>query len=194
MTVFEGVLWLTLNCFKEAAYEPFTAKKAVIHTVINRSQKCGTDYKTEVLRHKQFSWTNDGVIKWSLNETNSDLYYQCLVASIESVSEDDFTGGAEFYHTKNIYPKWAKKKIRVNNTYKGNHYFYKDDNTIGDYCDTRSNYENIKLIVEVLSFEQTFNIVKPRKPVETNLKHSLKPLPFSEKSRNFIPLYLIYML
>lgn len=130
MTPVEGILWLTLNCYKEAAHEPFKAQVAVSHIVINRSNKCKTDYKTEILRNKQFSWTIQNKFKWKEDKQ----YLQCFKASYTALNSPDITNGAEFYHLKKINPKWASKKIRIKNDFNGSHYFYKDNDNKPDYC------------------------------------------------------------
>lgn len=185
MNAFEGILWLTLNCFKEAAYEPYRAQKAVTHVLINRTEKCGSDFKTEVLRRKQFSWTNNGIIVWSLNDDNSYLYTKCLMSSIDALNERDFTNGSEFYHLKTINPSWAKEK-KFTGDFGGSHYFYRDNNNTPDYCNINSKYKNISLIVKPVPVIEKnpvtiFPLTVKKTVTVKNIIKPIKPVPMIEK-------------
>jgi N-acetylmuramoyl-L-alanine amidase len=57
MTIFEGLLWLTLNVYHEARSEPQIAQMAVALVTLNRASDQQRLISTVVLQPRQFSWT-----------------------------------------------------------------------------------------------------------------------------------------
>jgi N-acetylmuramoyl-L-alanine amidase len=57
MTIFEGLLWLTLNVYHEARSEPQIAQMAVALVTLNRASDQQRHISTVVQQPHQFSWT-----------------------------------------------------------------------------------------------------------------------------------------
>ncbi len=116
----------------EARGESHQGKKAVVHVILNRakSKKFKEHTIAQVcLKRKQFSCWNeeDRNFKYIVAiDMVSKIYRKCLSAVSVAMDEDDFTGGAMWYHAKSITPYWAKGKKPCFE--EGNHVFYSSIN------------------------------------------------------------------
>ena len=59
MTIFEGLLWLTLNVYHEARSEPQLGQIAIAQVTLNRAKKGQLSIEDVVRQPHQFSWTMD---------------------------------------------------------------------------------------------------------------------------------------
>lgn len=124
MTGAEAILWLALNCYREAASEPFLGKVAVGLVALNRAKECNESIKKTVLKPWQFSWTaqQHPAILNHLKPWQIRSFSRCVIASERAMKTYDFTEHSTYYHTVDILPKWAKdKKFTVRY---GAHLFY----------------------------------------------------------------------
>ena len=117
MVMIETLLWLSLTIYHEARGEEFFDQLAVAHSIINRSKN--SSVKEEVLKPKQFSCYNEGI----RTPTDIKALFVSAKVAITALSGVDVTGGATFYHTTKVKPKWRHKVTFVNRF--GSHLFYK---------------------------------------------------------------------
>ena len=120
MSIFEGILWLTLNVYHEARSEPQVGQVAVAHVTLNRAEKYNLPIQEVVRQPYQFSWTFQ---KKSYIPENPRAFFQCMNSVIVALRSPDFTAGATFYHLDKIEPFWASKLVYVDQF--GSHKFYK---------------------------------------------------------------------
>lgn len=189
----EAVLWLTLNCMKEAPFEPPKAQQAISHVVLNRVKRANSSVATEILRKKQFSWTVTSKHRWIIDLNNPPVfvaYSQCMSSSMKALSEDDFTGGAEYYHREDINPFWSKEKIPITDRYGGVHVFYKDSDSHCDYCKKPVIYDVSKYSITVNSLEI---IPEKRKVIVLTPYKEKKPVAVEKINDNGVN-YLILMI
>lgn len=116
------IFCLAKNIYHEARGEPFEGQIAVAQVTLNRVAS-GTFNKTVcgvVYAHKQFSWTLDerrrvtDVKAW---ESAVDIAAAVLTGSVRL---PEFK--ALYFHTKQVNPRWNRKKRVV--AVIGNHIFY----------------------------------------------------------------------
>ena len=134
---------LARTIYGEARGEGVEGMEAVACVVMNRykSHKWFCGYTIQdgnkipsvaqtCLKKFQFiCWNkNDPNLRKIKNVTPEDkIFKHCLKIARSAVCGNlkDFTGGAVYYHTKNIKPKWADGKIPCYEV--KNHLFYKED-------------------------------------------------------------------
>ena len=132
----EEVRLLAATVWGEARSESEDGMRAVAHVMVNRiGPRFGEDLSTVILSPKQFS-------VWNRNDPNRRLV-QSLARDPSSVATDpewliadriarevlsgqsvDPTGGALFYHTRGVHPRWAR--IGQGRQTIGQHIFYAD--------------------------------------------------------------------
>ena len=124
MTLFEAVLWLTLNVYHEARSEPPKAKMAVALVTLNRAKTRNLTIKEVVLEPNQFSWTSDKSLLGVIPTNDIESFQDCFKSVLLAVVNDDFTKGATYYHHKRITPDW-KYKFKYVGSFGGKQRFYK---------------------------------------------------------------------
>jgi N-acetylmuramoyl-L-alanine amidase len=133
---------LALNIYHESRSEPIRGQLAVALVTMNRADWKIEEVCDEVVRPKQFSWTEqkvriiNGTYKLKQGgiprEKEAWLRSVNLARKVLNGKVHDFTNGSKFYHTiKNRTPKWARKMLISKII--GNHIFY-----TGDLFDIRS--------------------------------------------------------
>ena len=121
MSFLEGLLWLTLNVYHEARSEPQLGQLAVAHVTLNRATQKNKSIEQVVTAPYQFSWTFQ---KSSYLPTEPGAFIDCLQTAMKAMTSSDFTGGATFYHRKDVHPKWAGAMTYV--AQYGVHKFYRN--------------------------------------------------------------------
>ena len=115
----EGILCVALNVYFEARSEEFLGKIAVGSVVMNRVESpifpdnaCDVVYQAEYLgqwpkRHRcQFSWFCDGLADIP-RETEEWAEAVTIATGVHGIGLPDITGGALWYHSNDVSPKWA---------------------------------------------------------------------------------------
>lgn len=124
-----GVYLVALCCWREARGESKDGWRGVIHVIRNRALHpgwWGSGYEGVVLAPMQFSSFNHGDPNADkLPPPNDGLFSQILqvTSNIMSGDDEDLTGGATHYHTRNVFPEWAAKMQQTAEI--GQHLFYK---------------------------------------------------------------------
>ena len=132
----EGILCVALNVYFEARSEEFLGKVAVGSVVMNRVESpifpdnaCDVVYQAEYLgqwpkRHRcQFSWFCDGLADIP-RETKEWAEAVTIATWVHGIGLPDITGGALWYHSNDVSPKWATTDyLQI-----GSHKFYKEVN------------------------------------------------------------------
>lgn len=108
----------------EARGEPLQGKVAVAQVVLNRVKNpdrpntiCGV-----VKEPKQFSWygqTKDPFNNWRLIKKEFEIAHDVMNGVY-----DDVVRGAEYFHTKDVNPKWSNRLQKVSVI--GSHVFYRN--------------------------------------------------------------------
>jgi N-acetylmuramoyl-L-alanine amidase len=121
---------LALNVYHEARSEPVVGQVAVAAVTLNRvasesfpDSVCGVvEQGGQERNHCQFSWWCDGRTD---APRNKEAWQEALRVSILALSgkAHDPTGGALYYHTTSVSPKWSRSFRRT--TRIGRHVFYK---------------------------------------------------------------------
>jgi len=120
---------VTRTVWGEARGESHEGRKAVVHVVINRTERRigDSDHSPAAtcVRLWQFSaWLekDPNRRKMLFLQTYDGDYLACFHSVLEAIFEPDFTLGATHYHTRDIRPRWARGKTPC---YKhGRHLFY----------------------------------------------------------------------
>lgn len=131
-----AVFCIALNVYFEARNEPLIGKVAVAQVVMNRSKDirfpsdvCDVVTQGETIgnfpkRHRcQFSWYCDGL---SDNPIIGESWDSAVAIAIWvfDIGLVDVTGGALWYHTVEVSPKWATTDFKII----GSHKFYSEVN------------------------------------------------------------------
>ena len=132
----ESILCIALNVYFEARSEELPGKVAVGSVVMNRVESpifpdtaCDVVYQAEYLgewpkRHRcQFSWFCDGLADIP-RETKEWAEAVTIATWVHGIGLPDITGGALWYHSNDVSPKWATTDY----TQIGSHKFYKKVN------------------------------------------------------------------
>ncbi len=111
---------LAKNIYHEARGEPIAGQLAVAQVTLNRVQKFKHSVCAVVYAHKQFSWTLDK----SKQERDKKAWQQSIVIAetVLAKREQPSNFKALYFHTKQVNPKWNRKKQVVAKI--GNHIFY----------------------------------------------------------------------
>jgi len=120
MSIFEGLLWLTLNVYHEARSEPEEGQVAIVYVTLNRAKEKNLPIKDVVTQPYQFSWTNT---KESYIPEDTRAFLQCLHSVYVALQNTDITNGATHYHLDSVNPGWASHYTYVDQF--GSHKFYK---------------------------------------------------------------------
>lgn len=120
MSIFEGLLWLTLNVYHEARSEPQEGQVAIVHVTLNRAKEKNLSIKDVVQQPYQFSWTFQ---KSSYIPNDTKAFLQCLHSVYVALQTTDITDGATHYHLDNIDPYWTSDFTFTDQF--GSHKFYK---------------------------------------------------------------------
>lgn len=127
MSIFEAILWLTLNIYHEARSDDLIGKKAVVHVTLNRANNRNLSIKETIQQPYQFSWVHQledyTPYEW-------DAFFKCMEAVKLAVNEFDFTYGATHYHLETVHPKWADDPNMYFIGKFGSHLFYKEGKPI----------------------------------------------------------------
>ena len=131
-----AVFCIALNVYFEARNEPLIGKVAVAQVVMNRSKDirfpsdvCDVVTQGETIgnfpkRHRcQFSWYCDGLSDDPLNIESWDSAV-AIATWVSGIGLVDVTGGALWYHTVEVSPKWATTDFKII----GSHKFYSEVN------------------------------------------------------------------
>ena len=132
----EGILCVALNVYFEARSEEFLGNIAVGAVVMNRVESpifpdnaCDVVYQAEYLgqwpkRHRcQFSWFCDGLADIP-RETEEWAEAVTIATWVHGIGLPDITGGALWYHSNDVSPKWATTDyLQI-----GSHKFYTEVN------------------------------------------------------------------
>lgn len=113
---------LAKNIYHEARGEPLAGQIAVAQVTLNRvrNQRFQNSICEVVYANKQFSWTNDQAKK-----IKDSKAWRSSVALAEVVLSRQYAlpkFEALYFHTKQVNPKWNRKKQVVAKI--GNHIFY----------------------------------------------------------------------
>ncbi|WP_299436102.1 cell wall hydrolase [uncultured Rhodospira sp.] len=130
----QELLCLALNDYWEARGQDVRARVAVAQVVLNRARDprypdsiCGvvTENRSARPRLCQFSWYCDGR---SDTPTETEAWRQSVLLAKSLLTRNnaisDLTGGALWYHNRNVDPDWSGRlefAARV-----GDHYFYRE--------------------------------------------------------------------
>lgn len=113
---------LAKNIYHEARGEPLAGQAAVAQVTLNRvnSKKYQKSVCEVVYANKQFSWTN----KQSKKITDSKAWKTSLAIAEAVLTKQSALPNFEalYFHTKQVNPKWNRKKQIVAKI--GNHIFY----------------------------------------------------------------------
>lgn len=132
----DDVRLLAATTWAEARGEGERGMRAVAHVIVNRvSERFGDNVETVVLAPKQFSaWNhNDPNRRLALDpeayarsgaELESWRIAQQVAREVLSGQSVDPTGGALFYHTRAVRPRWARRA--QGRRVIGAHVFYRD--------------------------------------------------------------------
>lgn len=120
MTLFEGLLWLTLNVYHEARSEPQIGQIAVALVTMNRAKEKHLPIKAVVQEPYQFSWTSQ---KHSYLPDDPEAFMECMKSVYLALQADDFTDGATHYHLDSVNPYWSSQYTFLHQY--GSHKFYK---------------------------------------------------------------------
>ena len=117
MIVASAVLCLAANIYNEARSEPVMGQYAVAMVTMNRADHRPERVCQTVFAPKQFSWTIKGYKKveggYKLAAHNvpkdADAWLRAKTIAKATLAGrmPDFTHGADHYHTKAVFPKWA---------------------------------------------------------------------------------------
>jgi len=108
---------LALNVYHEARGEPEFGQVAVAYVTVNRAMAKKKTVCAVVVAPKQFSWTNDGIVRlrhgWKLKESMHpkdmaawERAWQVADHALRNPKADP-TGGATHYHAIRVWPKWS---------------------------------------------------------------------------------------
>lgn len=120
MTIFEGLLWLTLNVYHEARSEPQLGQIAIAQVTLNRAKKGQRSIEDVVRQPYQFSWTMD---KNSFFPEDPKAFLECMESVVIALQDDDITKGSTHYHLTSVSPNWASEYTFVEQI--GSHKFYR---------------------------------------------------------------------
>jgi N-acetylmuramoyl-L-alanine amidase len=129
MVLATALMCLAMNIYHEARGEPIMGQYAVALVTLNRAEAHGTKVCTEVLKSKQFSWTEKLVHKRTVVKAGApsdpDAWKKALIIARVSLAGrmPDFTHGAMFYHERRVHPKWRMAMEPTKSI--GNHVFYR---------------------------------------------------------------------
>lgn len=132
MILESAVLCLAINIYHEARDQSLLGQHAVAQVTMNRAKWQESHVCQEVLKPKQFSWTNGGLVaryKGKARLTKAGLpkeegaWYRARGVAIATLSGmvPQFTW-ADHYHTTKVAPRWSGAFKRVAQI--GDHVFY----------------------------------------------------------------------
>lgn len=130
MVLATALMCLAMNVYQESRGEPILGQYAVALVTLNRAEENGTKVCTEVLKKKQFSWTNGLVAKKSVVQAETpkdkDAWKKSMIIARTALAGKmpDFTHGATFYHERRVKPKWRLAMVQTKSI--GNHIFYRE--------------------------------------------------------------------
>lgn len=132
----DEVRLLAATVWGEARSEGEIGMRAVAHVMVNRvGPRFGEDLATVILAPKQFSVWNRGdpnrrlvlnLVRDESYATDAEQWAmaQRIAREVLSGESVDPTGGALFYHTRAVRPRWARDGVGRQTI--GAHYFYAD--------------------------------------------------------------------
>ena len=120
MELISAVFWLSLTIYHEARNQEQLDQLAVAHVVLNRVQQSNSTVKEVVLKDRQFSCFNNGIL---IPRNFGEMVGPIQVAVMAKVGKD-FTQGSTYYHEKKSKPIWRHRLSRVGEF--GSHIFYKE--------------------------------------------------------------------
>jgi N-acetylmuramoyl-L-alanine amidase len=131
MILSTALICLSLNIYHESRSESVIGQYAVANVTMNRAGQDESKVCKVVLKRKQFSWTTGLVKKDELKKAgmpkDEDAWKKAQTIARVTLDRKmggfDFTGGAKFYHTKSVHPKWRKSMLATKVI--GQHIFYK---------------------------------------------------------------------
>ena len=106
------VVCIAQAIYAEARGESDRGKRAVGHVIVNRAKKTGLTPCQVIRQPGQFQFK----LKTKYSGSAWEKAYQ-----IASYLGDDPTGGAKYFHSTRVHPRW---RYRITTTI-GNHVFYK---------------------------------------------------------------------
>lgn len=107
------IMCLATAIYFEARGEPLEGKYAVAEVVINRTlderfpdNACAVIHEEKVPGKCQFSFACDGDLIIREPEAFATA---TAIATVAYTTETDYAGGAVYFHTKNVSPRWARR-------------------------------------------------------------------------------------
>lgn len=134
MILSTAALCLAINIYFESRSEPIEGQYAVAQVTMNRAERDPKKLCKVVFKPNQFSWANpltsvskeERVLvakKYVFSDTKAWDMAKNVAQNTLLGYVKDFTGGATFYHTRNVRPIW-RYELKYLTTI-GNHKFYK---------------------------------------------------------------------
>ncbi len=135
MVIASALVCLALNIYHESRGESIIGQHAVAQVTLNRAKRDPDNVCKEVVKRKQFSWTNGlgihktkGGYKLPPAALPKELAAwerakKVAMAALERIDGPDlFAGGATFYHALHVKPDWSYDFKQVATI--GRHRFY----------------------------------------------------------------------
>lgn len=134
MILTTALMCMALNIYHEARGEPIAGQHAVALVTMNRAETNDNVCDT-VLAPKQFSWTNNLIVKtkrgYALTKggvpKDKNAWESAVFTARLALNGKlpDFTLGATHFHADYVSPYWAPKMVRLNLHGVGRHIFYR---------------------------------------------------------------------
>lgn len=155
-----AMLCMALNVYHEARSEPLAGQAAIALVTMNRVAHSGLDVCQVVYQRKQFSWTNDRFITYTMKVGKKTVHIETTKLDPEWVAEylhpkdtkawliakavaESVMGGyirnflgpdVRFYHADYVNPLWRKEKQYIMTV--GSHLFYTNKKASNDIFGT----------------------------------------------------------
>lgn len=125
---------LSMNIYHEARGESLEGQVAVAWVTLNRARNNNTSICVEVVKDRQFSWVNGGMMvkngkKWKIHPSvvpkNLQMWTTAKAVAHQVMlgKTTDPTGGSDHYHNLTVKPIWRLKMEKTRRI--GNHVFYR---------------------------------------------------------------------
>lgn len=137
MVLQTALLCLSLNVYFEGRGESVAGQKAIAAVTYNRAEQKQANVCKEVYKPYQFSWTNKvkGTNNIQLKNKKAlkqvddkKAWKQAQKIALEVLREKHSFKKATHFHSKKVYPKWARAKKMQLVAVIGNHKFYRANN------------------------------------------------------------------
>lgn len=115
-----ALLCMALAVYHEARGESIAGQQAVALVTLNRAEGNRRRVCREVRKPGQYSWVGKGL---SRDGREAWLHSRKIAADVLYGRVPDFTGGATYFHARNVHPVW-RRKLKYLMTV-GGHRFYR---------------------------------------------------------------------